>query len=53
MDKKQALEFIKTALNEAVSKGAFQNLDYVYALITAYNVLAEEIKPLKHEEISE
>jgi hypothetical protein len=43
MDKKQALAFLKNALDEATSKGAFQNLEYVNALITAYNILAEEI----------
>jgi hypothetical protein len=49
MDKKQALQFLKKALDEAVSKGAFQNLEYVHALITAFNIIAEDLKQEEDE----
>ena len=52
MDKKQALAFIKKALDEAAASGAFKNLEYISAVIAAYNIIAEELKDEEHEEIS-
>jgi len=43
MKPEQALQLIKQALDEAVSQGSFKNLDYINAIITAYNVVAEKV----------
>jgi hypothetical protein len=51
MDKKQALQFLKSALDEAVSKGAFKNLEYVHALISAFNIISENLKDTQDEVI--
>lgn len=43
MNKEEALQFIKQALNEATAQGAFKTLDYTYAVVSAFNVIAEEL----------
>jgi hypothetical protein len=43
METKQALQLIKQALDDATAQGSYKNLDYINAIITAYNVVAEEI----------
>jgi hypothetical protein len=49
MDKKQALAFLKKALDEAAASGAFKNLEYISAVIAAYNILAEDLKDKEDE----
>ena len=47
MDNKQALQLIKQALDEAVAQGAYKNLDFIHAIITAYNQLSENLNKEK------
>jgi hypothetical protein len=44
MDKKQAGLIIKEALDKSLSKGVFENMQDVAALLTAFQILIKEDK---------
>ena len=43
MKPEQAILLIKEALDAAAAQGAFKNLEYINAVIAAYNSIYEEI----------
>jgi hypothetical protein len=43
MKPEQALQLIKEALDAAAAQGAFKNLEYINAVIAAYNTIYEKI----------
>ena len=43
MKPEQALLLIKEALDAAAAQGAFKNLEYINAVIAAYNTIYEKI----------
>lgn len=47
METQQALQLIKQALDEAVAQGAYKNLDFINAIITAYNQISEDLNKEK------
>lgn len=47
METQQALQLIKQALDEAVAQGAYKNLEFINAIITAYNQISNEINTKK------
>ena len=51
MKPEQALQLIKEALDAAAAQGAFKNLEYINAVISAYNSIYEEIRT-KSESVS-
>jgi hypothetical protein len=44
MEKKQALEIIKTVIDAAIKRGLFENVESVTAVNTALLVLSDETK---------
>jgi hypothetical protein len=52
MKPQQALQLIKEALDAAAAQGAFKNLEYINAVIAAYNSIYEKINDTSKGDVS-